>query len=229
MANTSIVERQVTLAGEKTAYHEAGHAVVALACGLRVRRVSIIRSGDKLGVCSTSFPRNFAAQVLEFAREKNDEELIRQLTKEEEQVYIELESRRREATVALAGRAVSDFRRGWNLEKSLHLLEESVHLSRRLFIENVGGLSRDIQRVTQLSDCDAKSFEESKGYLLEVYTKARKIVEQPQYWLAIKGVKDALLGKGILRRKEVERIYNTAIKQHYPERVMALMEQPATI
>jgi hypothetical protein len=36
---------------EATAYHEAGHAVIALALGRPVHRVSILPSNDRLGIC----------------------------------------------------------------------------------------------------------------------------------------------------------------------------------
>ena len=36
---------------EATAYHEAGHAVVALALGRPVRQVSVLADGDFLGTC----------------------------------------------------------------------------------------------------------------------------------------------------------------------------------
>ena len=37
-----------------TAFHEAGHAVVAIAVGRNVKQVSIIAGGNKLGVCKMS-------------------------------------------------------------------------------------------------------------------------------------------------------------------------------
>src|SRR5882724_1470371 len=41
---------------EATAYHEAGHAVVALALGRQVHQVSILPNRDRLGVCEFRKP-----------------------------------------------------------------------------------------------------------------------------------------------------------------------------
>ena len=49
-----------------TAYHEAGHAVIAIVTGRSVNKVSIIPGGNKLGVCKMSKGRKKASQdVLE--------------------------------------------------------------------------------------------------------------------------------------------------------------------
>jgi len=49
-----------------TAYHEAGHAVIAIVVGRNVNKVSIIPGGNKLGVCKMSKGRKKASQdVLE--------------------------------------------------------------------------------------------------------------------------------------------------------------------
>jgi len=42
-----------------TAYHEAGHAVVACSMGFTVNEVSIIRSEGNLGYCTAPFPLEF--------------------------------------------------------------------------------------------------------------------------------------------------------------------------
>ena len=41
---------------EATAYHEAGHAVVALALGRQVHQVSVLPNRDRLGVCEFRKP-----------------------------------------------------------------------------------------------------------------------------------------------------------------------------
>ncbi len=49
-----------------TAYHEAGHAVIAIVVGRNVNKVSIIPGGNRLGVCKMSKGRKKASQdVLE--------------------------------------------------------------------------------------------------------------------------------------------------------------------
>jgi len=45
-----------TTRDEATAYHEAGHAVVALALGRQVHQVSILPNKDRLGVCEFRKP-----------------------------------------------------------------------------------------------------------------------------------------------------------------------------
>jgi len=45
-----------------TAYHEAGHAVIAIVVGRTVNKVSIIPGGNKLGVCKMSKGRKKASQ-----------------------------------------------------------------------------------------------------------------------------------------------------------------------
>jgi Peptidase family M41 len=45
-----------TTPDEATAYHEAGHAVVALALGRQVLQVSILPNKDRLGVCEFRKP-----------------------------------------------------------------------------------------------------------------------------------------------------------------------------
>ena len=44
-----------------TAYHEAGHAVIAIITGRNVNKVSIIPGGNKLGVCKMSKGRKKAS------------------------------------------------------------------------------------------------------------------------------------------------------------------------
>lgn len=46
----------------KTAYHEAGHAVIAIVVGRSVNKVSIIPGGNKLGVCKMGKGRKKASQ-----------------------------------------------------------------------------------------------------------------------------------------------------------------------
>jgi ATP-dependent Zn protease len=45
-----------------TAYHEAGHAVIAIVVGRAVNKVSIIPGGNKLGVCKMNKGRKKASQ-----------------------------------------------------------------------------------------------------------------------------------------------------------------------
>lgn len=46
----------------RTAYHEAGHAVIAILVGRAVNKVSIIPGGNRLGVCKMNKGRKKASQ-----------------------------------------------------------------------------------------------------------------------------------------------------------------------
>ncbi len=46
----------------RTAYHEAGHAVIAIMVGRTVNKVSIVPGGKRLGVCKMNKGRTKASQ-----------------------------------------------------------------------------------------------------------------------------------------------------------------------
>lgn len=62
-------EQSVLSLHERTAYHEAGHAVIGVVAGRTLKRITIVRKGDILGVCDWEVAKNSFGDEIDFSDE----------------------------------------------------------------------------------------------------------------------------------------------------------------
>ena len=167
---------------EMRAYHEAGHVLVALAEGFRVKRVTIARHGRLGGACEYGFsvPRNASRRALRG---------IVCAT----------------AAVALAGSAAQDREA---LARGLVALDPRSGAPLPLF---AAGSEDDERIATRFARRLHPSAAARRAYLGRVRTRVERVLDDPGAWAAVRRLARALLRTRTLTGDEAARTARRAI------------------